>query len=81
MKSKLTLSIDAALMNEINRLSKLDKHINLSKMVENFLSQEFKRTPPSAKSDVHSLRGILKDVNAGDDWKAQKVNRLTKKYL
>lgn len=42
MKSKLTLSIDADLMNEINQRAKLNKQINLSKMVENFLFNHFK---------------------------------------
>lgn len=81
MKTKLTLSIDAALMEEINHKAKLKKHINLSQMVERFLLDEFKPFAKKKKSLVSSLRGILKETDEIQDWKQEKMNRLAKKYL
>ena len=81
MKSKLTLSIDSSLMEEINKKAKLNKNINLSKMVEKFLQDQFKPSKPKSKSVVSSLRGILKDVPETFDWKKDKEDRLVKKYL
>jgi hypothetical protein len=81
MKSKLTLSIESTLMEEINRKAKLDKSINLSKMVEKFLEAEFKFSKQKKKSVVSSLRGILKETPETIDWKKDKEDRLTKKYL
>ena len=62
MKSKLTLSIDSELMNEINQKAKLNKKINLSKMVENFLISQFKTSVTKSNGIVGSMRGILKET-------------------
>ncbi len=79
MKSKLTLSIDSELMENINQKAKLDKTINLSKMVESYLQQAFRAN--EKKSSISSLRGILKETDELNDWKQDKINRLSKKYL
>lgn len=81
MKSKLTLSIDADLMNEINQRAKLDKQINLSKMVENFLFNHFKAPDKKSDSVVSRMRGILKETPETLNWKKDKEERLLKKYL
>jgi len=80
MKSKLTLSIDSDLMENINQKAKLDKTINLSKMVERYLKQAF-QTTEKKRSNISSLRGVLKETNELKDWKQDKINRLSKKYL
>ena len=81
MKTKLTLSIDADLMEDINRKTKLNKSINLSQMVERFLSEEFKRKTAGTKSTVKSLRGILKETDTIRNWKQEKIKRLSEKHL
>ena len=80
MKSKLTLSIDADLMENINQKAKLDKTINLSKMVEGYLQQAFQATEKKTSS-ISSLKGILKETDELTNWKQDKLNRLSKKYL
>ncbi|MBC7651274.1 MAG: hypothetical protein H7101_05950 [Deinococcales bacterium] len=80
MKSKLTLSIDSDLMENINQKAKLDKTINLSKMVEGYLQQAFQVTEKK-KASISSLKGILKETEELNNWKQAKTNRLTKKYL
>ncbi len=80
MKSKLTLSIDADLIKEINQRAKLNKDINLSKMVEIFLFNQFKK-PHKKKSLVKGMRGILKETPETLNWKKDKEQRLIKKYL
>lgn len=80
MKSKLTLSIDADLMENINQKAKLDKTINLSKMVESYLQQAFQAIEKKTSS-ISSLKGILKETDELKDCKQDKVNRLSKKYL
>ncbi len=88
MKTKLTLTIDAALMEDINKKAKLNKSINLSQMVERFLYQEFKPGQGKTKSTVKSLRGILRETETIKNlptgqagWKQEKINRLSKKHL
>ncbi len=81
MKVKLTLSIDASLMETINRKAQLNKKINLSKMVEKFLQEEFKISKHKNKSVVSTLRGILKETPETIDWKKDKEDRLLKKHL
>ncbi|HXL55848.1 MAG TPA: DUF6364 family protein [Chitinophagaceae bacterium] len=81
MKTKLTLTIDAALMEDINKKAKLNKSINLSQMVERFLYQEFKPEQGKTKSTVKSLRGILRETETIKNWKQEKINRLSKKHL
>lgn len=81
MKTKLTLSIDADLMDDINKKAKLNKSINLSQMVERFLYNEFKPGHAKPKSTVKSLRGILKETAAIKNWKQEKINRLSKKHM
>lgn len=81
MKTKLTLTIDATLMEEINKKAKLNKSINLSQMVERFLYKEFKPEQERTKSTVKSLRGILRETEAIKNWKQEKINRLSKKHL
>ena len=80
MKSKLTLSIDSDLMENINQKAKLDKTINLSKMVEGYLQQAFQANGKT-KLSISSLKGILKETEELNNWKQAKTNRLTKKYL
>ena len=81
MKSKLTLSIDADLMNEINQRAKLNKQINLSKMVEGFLFSHFKAPAKETDSVVSRMRGILKETPETLNWQKDKEERLIKKYL
>ena len=81
MKTKLTLTIDAALLEDINKKAKLNKSINLSQMVERFLYQEFKPEQGKTKSTVKSLRGILRETETIKNWKQEKINRLSKKHL
>lgn len=81
MKSKLTLSVDASLMNHINHKAKLNKNINLSKMVEKFLSEEFLSETKKPSHSISNLRGILKRSQVNKNWKQQKQQRLSKKYL
>lgn len=81
MKTKLTLTIDAALMEEINKKAKLNKSINLSQMVERFLYKEFKPEQERTKATVKSLRGILRETEAIKNWKQEKISRLSKKHL
>ncbi len=80
MKSKLTLSIDSSLMEDINRKAKLDRSINLSKMIEEFLKTEFKPPKHKKKSVVSSLRGIIKETPETINWKKDKEDRLIKKH-
>jgi hypothetical protein len=81
MKVKLTLSIDASLMETINRKAQLNKKINLSKMVEKFLQEEFKISKHKNKSVVSTLRGILKETPETIEWKKDKDDRLILKHL
>ncbi len=81
MKSKLTLSIDSELMNEINQKAKLNKKINLSKMVENFLISQFKTSVTKSNGIVGSMRGILKETPETLNWKKDKEERLSSKHL
>jgi hypothetical protein len=81
MKTKLTLSIESSLMEEIKKKTRLDKRINLSKMIEQFLFNEFHSSGDKKKENtVSQLRGILKGANV-EEWKDEKTDRLTKKYL
>jgi len=80
MKSKLTLSIDSELMNDINQKAKLNKSINLSKMVERFLFDHFK-TAQKDQGVVSRMRGILTEDPGTINWKKDKEERLSKKYL
>ena len=81
MKSKLTLSIDAALMNEINRQAKLNKRINLSKMVEVFLQSHFNQPKQTNNNVVSKMRGILQEAPQTFNWKDERITRLKKKHL
>ena len=80
MKTKLTLTIDAPLMQEINKKAKLNKNINLSKMVEQFLFKEFNPASATKKSSIKSLRGILRETDDLKNWKQNKLDRLSKKH-
>lgn len=80
MKTKLTLTIDAPLMQEINKKAKLNKNINLSKMVEQFLSKEFSSALSAKKSAVKNLRGILNETDDLKNWRQNKLNKLSKKH-
>ncbi|HXL57460.1 MAG TPA: DUF6364 family protein [Chitinophagaceae bacterium] len=81
MKTKLILSIDTALVEDINKKVRLNKSINLSQMVERFLYREFKPEQGKRKSTVKSLRGIIRETEATKNWKQEKINRLSKKHL
>lgn len=81
MKSKLTLSIDTALMDEINRRAKLNKRINLSKMVEVFLQSQFNKPKQTSNNVVSKMRGILQETPETLNWKNERVTRLKKKHL
>ncbi|MBV4356013.1 DUF6364 family protein [Pinibacter aurantiacus] len=82
MKAKLTLSIDSTLIDNIKKKARLDKSINISKMVEEFLMNEFGSPKKDDKASVvKSLRGILKGVDDRIDWKDEKYERIVKKHL
>lgn len=81
MKSKLTLSIDASLMQEINRRARLNKKINLSKMIEVFLQSQFNDTKNLSSSVISKFRGILRETPETIDWKQERLNRIKKKHV
>jgi transposase len=81
MKAKLTLSIDAALMQEINRRARLNKRINLSKMVESFLQSQFTESRQTNNTVISKMRGILKETPETLNWKDERLSRIRKKHL
>jgi transposase len=81
MKAKLTLSIDAGLMEEINRRARLNKRINLSKMVEAFLQSQFTETKQTNNAVISKMRGILKETQETLNWKDERIARIRKKHL
>ena len=81
MKSKLTLSIDSGLMEEINQKARLNKNINLSRMVEKFLQSQFNTAGKDNDAELVSMRGILKETDETINWKEERMSRLLKKHL
>ena len=80
MNSKLTLSVDSALLRSAKSFSK-KKKVSLSKLFEDYLEKTIKSDSNlKGQSSVKDLRGILGKVPKNWDYKKELMKILEEKY-
>jgi len=79
MNAKLTLSLDEKVIEAAERYS-VEKGLNLSKVIEEYLKNLIPSLPTPKKSSIMELKGILEKVPKDFDYKEERYKYLIEKH-